>query len=136
MILPGISGAYILVLLGKYRYILEALNNKDFVTLLIVTAGAVVGLLSFIRLIGWLFKKYHDITMALLIGLMLGSLRKIWPWKETVTTLLNSHGNEVHALQTNIIPSCFNKEVFLAIVFMFFGLISVLAMGLWARKKE
>jgi putative membrane protein len=80
MILPGISGAYILVLLGKYRYTLEALNKGDLPVLVVLTAGAVVGLLSFARVIGWLLKRYHDVTMAVLIGLLPGSLRKIWPW--------------------------------------------------------
>jgi len=76
MILPGISGAYILVLLGKYHYILEALNNKDFFTLFIISAGALVGLISFAQILGWLLKRYHDLTMAILIGLMCGLVEK------------------------------------------------------------
>jgi len=135
MILPGISGAYILVLLGKYHYILEAINNKDFGTLLILTAGALVGLLSFVRVIGWLLKRYHDLTMAILIGLMLGSLRRIWPWKETLTTFLDSHGKEMPALQTNILPPSLNSEVGLALLFMFFGFLVVFSMDFLARKK-
>ena len=136
MILPGISGAYILVLLGKYRYILEALNNKDFFTLFIIASGAVVGLISFAQVLGWLLKRYHDLTMAILIGLMLGSLRKIWPWKETLTTFIDSHGKEIPSLQSNIIPSSFTIEVGLALLFMFIGVLVVWGLDLWAHKNS
>ena len=136
MILPGISGAYILVLLGKYQYILEALNNKDFETLLILIAGAMVGLISFVQIIGWLLKRCHDLTMAILIGLMLGSLRKIWPWKETLTTFIDSQGKEIPALQINILPPSFNSEVGLALLLMLVGILVVLSLDLWAHKKS
>jgi len=135
MILPGISGAYILVLLGKYRYILEALNNKDFFTLFIIASGALVGLISFAQILGWLLKRYHDLTMAILIGLMCGSLRKIWPWKETVTTFIDSHGKEIPSLQSNIIPSSFTSEVLCALLFMFIGILVIWGLDLWARKN-
>jgi len=131
MILPGVSGAYILVLLGKYHYILEAINNKDFGTILILIAGAFVGLLSFVRVIGWLLKRYHDLTMAILIGLMLGSLRKIWPWKETLTTFSERHGKDVPAL-----PPSFNSEVGLALLLMFVGFLVVFSLDFLARKKD
>jgi len=135
MILPGISGAYILVLLGKYHYILKALNNKDFFTLFIIGAGALVGLISFAQILGWLLKKYHDLTMAILIGLMCGSLRKIWPWKETVTTFIDSHGKEIPSLQSNIIPSSFTIEVGFALLFMLIGILVIWGLDLWARKN-
>jgi len=135
MILPGISGAYILVLLGKYHYILKALNNKDFFTLFIIGAGALVGLISFAQILGWLLKKYHDLTMAILIGLMCGSLRKIWPWKETVTTFIDSHGNEIPSLQSNIIPPSFTIEVGFALLFMLIGILVIWGLDLWARKN-
>ena len=135
MILPGISGAYILVLLGKYHYILEALNNKDFFTLFIIGAGALVGLISFAQILGWLLKRYYDLTMAILIGLMCGSLRKIWPWKETVTTFIDSHGKEIPSLQSNIIPSSFTSEVVCALFFMLIGILVIWGLDLWARKN-
>ncbi|HJO90263.1 MAG TPA: DUF368 domain-containing protein [Anaerolineales bacterium] len=81
MILPGISGAYILVLLGKYKYILSAVNSRDVFTLAIVLAGAAIGLTTFVRLLSWLLDKYRNTTMTLLTGLMIGSLRRLWPWK-------------------------------------------------------
>lgn len=136
MILPGISGAYILVLLGKYHYILEAVNNRDFLTIFILLCGALIGILSFVRIIGWFLRKYHDITMAVLIGLMIGSLRRIWPWKETVMTYINSYGKEAHALQTNILPSSFDKNLMLTLFFMIIGFALVLVMDFCARKTK
>lgn len=135
MILPGISGAYVLVLLGKYHYILEALNNKDFFTLFIIGAGSLVGLISFAQILGWLLKRYHDLIMAILIGLMCGSLRKIWPWKETVTTFIDSHGKEIPSLQSNIIPSSFTSEVIYALLFMLIGILVIWSLDFWARKN-
>lgn len=136
MILPGISGAYILVLLGKYHYTLEALNNKDFETLLLLGAGAVAGLLSFVRVLDWLLKRYYDLTMAILIGLMLGSLRKIWPWKKTLNTFIDSQGNVVPALQVNILPPGLDTEVVLAFLFMLLGFAVVIALNYWEHKKN
>ena len=84
MILPGISGAFILVLLGSYKHLLDAVHQRDILTLLIAAAGAVVGLLSFARLLKWMFSHFRNLTLALLTGFILGSLNKIWPWKEVV----------------------------------------------------
>lgn len=95
MILPGISGAFILVLLGKYQFVLSAVNSRDIVSIAIVGIGAVVGLVTFAQIIGYFFKHYHDMTVALLIGLMVGSLRKIWPWKEDVAWLTDTLGDYV-----------------------------------------
>ena len=83
MILPGISGSFILVLLGKYQYILDAVNDRHFVVLLVFSLGAGLGLAVFSRFLGWLLARKHDFTMAVLCGLMIGSLRKVWPWKES-----------------------------------------------------
>ncbi|MEX2536716.1 MAG: DUF368 domain-containing protein [Trueperaceae bacterium] len=88
LLLPGISGAFVLVLLGKYDYVLGAITNGDFAALTTVGAGVVVGLLSFTQVLGWLFRKYRDATLALLCGVMLGSLRKVWPWQTESEGLL------------------------------------------------
>jgi putative membrane protein len=135
MILPGVSGAYILVLLGKYHYALEAINERDLLALFILTAGAAVGLLSFVRIIGWLLNKCHDVTMAVLIGLMLGSLRRIWPWKETLWIFSEGHGGEAAALQVNILPNSFNGEVIGAILSMSLGVLLILVMNMAVRSK-
>lgn len=112
MMLPGISGAFILFILGKYEYVLAAVNNRDFLTLALVAVGAGIGLVTFAQVLGWLFKRYHDLTVAVLIGLMIGSLRKLWPWKVDVAWLtdssgnfvLDSHGELLVAQQINVLP--------------------------------
>ncbi|WP_026775204.1 DUF368 domain-containing protein [Polaribacter sp. Hel_I_88] len=83
MILPGISGSFILVLLGAYKPILDAVTNRDFKTILIFMTGAVVGLLAFSKILKWLFANYKNYTLAVLTGFIIGSLNKIWPWKLT-----------------------------------------------------
>ena len=84
MILPGISGAFILVLLGAYKTITEAAHDFDFKTLGIFAVGAVVGLLSFSKLLKWLFVHYTNITLAVLTGFIADSMNKIWPWLEVL----------------------------------------------------
>ena len=81
MILPGISGAFILVLLGSYKTILDAVHERDLQIIAIVGAGAIVGLLSFAHLLKWMFSRFKNATLALLTGFIMGSLPKIWPWK-------------------------------------------------------
>ena len=104
MILPGISGSFILVLLGKYQTVLSAVNDRDLVTIGLVGIGAVVGLLSFARVVSWLFRTRHNATVAVITGLILGSLRKIWPWKETLEWTVDRHGVEVPLVQANVAP--------------------------------
>ncbi|WP_445382661.1 DUF368 domain-containing protein [Robiginitalea sp. IMCC43444] len=86
MILPGISGAFILVLLGSYKTVLDAVHERDLQILGIVALGAVFGLLSFSKLLKWMFSKFKDATLALLTGFIIGSLPKIWPWKQVLET--------------------------------------------------
>jgi putative membrane protein len=126
MILPGISGSYILVLLGKYQYVLDAVNHRDFLVLGLVAAGACVGIIAFSRILGWLLKNYHDLMVATLTGLMIGSLRKIWPWKETLESVVDSHGQMVPLVQSNILPGQWNGEVLAALSLMVAGLLAVL----------
>jgi len=111
MILPGISGAYILVMLGKYQTVLGAVNQRDFLTLGLVALGAAIGLVTFAQVLSWLFKRNHDLTVAVLIGLLLGSLRKVWPWKVDVQWLIDdsgqyvlSHGERIVTEQVNVWP--------------------------------
>ncbi|MDP7422450.1 MAG: DUF368 domain-containing protein, partial [bacterium] len=126
MILPGISGAFILVLLGKYHYVLDAVNNRNIWVLFLVAAGAGLGLITFARFLDWLFKKHHDKTIAVLTGLMIGSLRKVWPWKETLQSLGNGHGGLIPIKQANILPPHMNIEVIVALCLMAAGLITVI----------
>lgn len=107
MILPGISGSFILLLLGKYSFALQAVNERDLLDLLLLGVGAVAGLILFANLLSWLLKKYHDITIAVLVGFMIGSLNKIWPWKETLKTIL-VEGELKPLVEKNILPSAGN----------------------------
>jgi len=135
MILPGISGSFILVLMGKYQYILEAVNDRNFLVLIVVAAGAGVGIAVFSRLLGWLLMRCHDLMVAFLTGLMLGSLRKVWPWKETLESMMDRHGNTVPLVQANILPGCLDKEVFSALALMAAGFIAVILLDRMARRS-
>lgn len=135
MILPGISGSFILVLLGKYQYILGAVNNRDFLTLGIFAIGAAIGITSFAQLLSWLFKKHHNLTIAMLAGLMLGSLRKIWPWKETLAFMTDRHGTQVPIEQINVLPVAFNAEVASAIGLAVLGFAIVFTIERLANRQ-
>ncbi|QXP67536.1 DUF368 domain-containing protein [Polaribacter sp. AHE13PA] len=138
MILPGISGSFILVLLGAYKPVLDALNNRDFKTILVFMAGAIIGLLTFSRVLKWLFKHYKNITLAALTGFIIGSLNKIWPWKQTLTWRINSHGVEVPFNQQSVSPFSFNgdAELTMAIVLAVVGFVIILGMEKLAVAKK
>lgn len=105
MILPGISGSFILLLMGKYLYILNALSSVELVTISLFITGAAIGIVSFSHILSWLLKNYHTATVSLLTGFMVGSLNKIWPWKEVVETTLNSHGERIPLVEHNVSPA-------------------------------
>jgi putative membrane protein len=137
MILPGISGSFILVLLGAYKPVLDALNDKDFKTIFTFIAGAILGLLTFSKVLKWLFANYKDYTLAVLTGFIIGSLNKIWPWKETLTWRLNSHGIKVPFNQQSVTPFSFNgdAELSMAIVLAIVGFLLILLMEKLAVKR-
>ncbi|MCG1037201.1 DUF368 domain-containing protein [Polaribacter sargassicola] len=138
MILPGISGSFILVLLGAYKPVLDAVNNKDFKTILVFLVGAVVGLLTFSRVLKWLFKHYKNLTLAGLTGFIIGSLNKIWPWKETLTWRTNSHGIEVPFNQQSVSPFSFDgdAQLTMAIILSVVGFVVILGMEKFASQKK
>jgi len=107
MILPGISGAFILLILGKYQFILQAISTMDIPVLAVFGAGVIIGLLSFANLLSWLLHRFHDVTIAVLSGFIIGSLNKIWPWKETLSSTVDSHGELLPLIQRNISPGKF-----------------------------
>ena len=127
MILPGISGAFILLILGKYEFILKALNELNLVVIGLFIFGCIIGLVSFVRVISWLLSKYHNMAVALLAGFMMGSLNKLWPWKETLEYRLDSHGNQVPFIDINVMPNKYfeitgdDPVVIQAILFMAVG---------------
>ena len=104
MILPGISGAFILLLLGKYEFMLNAVKDLQIGIIIIFGIGCVIGIISFSNIISWFFNKFPNGTMALLTGFMIGSLNKLWPWKEVITYRINSAGEQVPILEKSISP--------------------------------
>lgn len=138
MILPGISGSFILLILGQYTYcvtaltsLIDAARDLDFAkvgsTLLQVILpaglGAVTGLLLFTRLLSWLLNRYYTTTVALLVGFMVGSLRRIWPYKQILSVGLDRHGKEIPLEWRNILPTEMNGDVLLAIALAGLGFV-------------
>ena len=107
MILPGISGAFILLILGKYQFILGAVNELNIAVIGIFAVGALIGLISFSNILSWFLRKFHDVTIAVLSGFMIGSLYKVWPWKRTVSTYVDRHGEVQPLVEQNILPGQF-----------------------------
>ena len=132
MILPGISGAFILVLLGAYKTLSTAFDELNFKNIIIFIFGAIIGLLSFSKLLKWLFSNHKNSTLAVLTGFIIGSLNKIWPWKETLSFRINSKGIEVPVIQESILPEKYtllyqiDAQVQFAIVLMIIGFFSII----------
>ena len=132
MILPGISGSFILVLLGKYFYIMNAVKSLDIVVMLVFICGAFIGITSFSNVLSFLLRRFHNTTIATLAGFMLGSLNKVWPWKETVETYVDSHGHIKPLVEENILP---NTLLWEGIGLMLFGFILVYVLEKISQKK-
>ena len=132
MILPGISGSFILVLLGKYFYIMEAVKSFRITVMLTFMAGAVIGITTFSRVLSFALRRFHDATIALLSGFMLGSLNKVWPWKETIETYTDSHGVVKPLVEQNIAP---NTQVIEAVGLMILGFTLVYALEKLSTRK-
>ena len=138
MILPGISGSFILVLLGMYIYIIESLSEFNYVVIIVFGLGCIIGLVSFTHLLSYLLKKHHDITLALLTGFMIGSLNKIWPWKRTLSTMIDRHGETVPKIQENILPQSMevDPQLGVAIACAIAGFLLIFVMEKVAAKQN
>ena len=123
MVLPGISGSFILLLMGSYTLILKALNEFDFLVITVFIFGCLTGLLSFARLLNQLFKSYRDLTIAMLTGFLFGSIDKVWPWKIVVLTRVNSSGEIVPFIEKSIMPFYFegDPKILFALILAIFG---------------
>lgn len=155
MILPGISGSFILLLMGAYGTVLGSISGlvdalkavdtemiiKFGTNIVVFILGCVVGIISFSNFLSWMFKKAYSMTMALLTGFMIGSLNKVWPWKETTEFRINSHGEEVPFLQSNVSPMHFEElygvssQLWLAIALCVAGFALVFIMEKMASQK-
>jgi putative membrane protein len=136
MILPGVSGSFLLIIMGKYEQLLMAVNDRDIAMLLAFMLGAALGISLFARLLSYLFKNYHDLVIAALTGFMIGSLRKLWPYKETISTRINSKGYEVPVLEQNILPEFFSNEFYLSVALVVLGIAIILYLESLGLTKE
>ena len=139
MILPGLSGAFFLLILGKYEYITNAIKNpfllENFVILSIFSVGCLVGIITFSRLMSYLLQKHENVTMAVLTGIMCGSLRKIWPWKEVLETKI-IRGKEYIISEINIIPQNLSVELWTAVGLAVFGFLLVVILEKSAGHQQ
>jgi putative membrane protein len=142
MILPGISGSFILLLVGMYTPVLGAVKSFDIGILALFLSGCVIGLLTFSHVLSWLLKRFRDLTLVFLTGLMIGTLPKIWPWKETISWRTNSHGEQVPLIQHNLMPSDFEvlssqpAQLGLAVVMMLCAIALVLGLEKFAENRD
>ncbi|PSW19965.1 DUF368 domain-containing protein [Photobacterium sanctipauli] len=136
MILPGISGSFILLLLGMYAPVLAAAKSLDIITLALFASGCLIGLLTFSHVLSWVLRNYRDMALTFLTGLMIGTLSKIWPWKETLTWRTNSSGEQVPLIEQNLSPFSFEQItgqpalLGYAVIAMAFGIVLV-----WGLEK-
>lgn len=136
MILPGISGSFILVLMGAYATITEAVHNMDIKKILVVGLGVITGLLSFSHLLKWLFNNYKNTTLAVLTGFILGSLNKIWPWKKTLESI-QLKDKVITLKEISILPTNYNNDpqIIMAILMAVVGFVLILGLEKLAQKK-
>ncbi|SFZ92095.1 putative membrane protein [Flaviramulus basaltis] len=137
MILPGISGSFILIILGAYKTLSDAIHDIDIKKLLIFISGAIIGLLSFSHVLKWLFKHYHNITLAVLTGFIFGSLNKVWPWKKTLSFHTNSKGIKSPLLQESVSPFSFegDHQLLYAIILIILGFLTIFILEKLGSKK-
>lgn len=152
MILPGVSGAFILLILGAYQTAIDTINNlveglttgkmelfKDALfKFCLLAVGAIVGLKIFSKALNWMFKHQKNLTLAILTGFMIGSLNKIWPWKEILKTRINSKGEEVTLLDKSILPSSYDgdNQLVMALVFIVVGFATILILETLGKQKS
>jgi putative membrane protein len=144
MILPGLSGSFVLILMGNYELVfIKAVNDLDMKILGPVVLGAIFGLIAFSHLLSWIFKRFRDMTIALLTGFILGSLSILWPWKENIyqtdgmgNILVKSDGEPIVQGYERIIPDAFNLEVVFAIGMVLVGIVSIWLIEKFAEQKK
>ena len=145
MILPGISGSFILLILGKYEYIINAVKYFKIDVILVFSAGCALGLIAFSRVISWVLHRFHNVAIAVLSGFMIGSLNKIWPWKEVIEYRINSLGEQVALYDRSVLPNQYlditgnNSQFLYALLFAALGIFIVVAFertASWIRPSK
>lgn len=136
MILPGISGSFILVLLGKYEYVLSAVRDFNLGVIIVFSAGAAAGLLAFSHLLNWTLRRFYGITIAALTGIMIGSLNKVWPWKEVVETYKTSSGHVRPLIEENVLPTSYFEITSREPYLVYAVILAIIGFGLvWFLEK-
>ncbi len=144
MILPGLSGSFILILLGNYELVMiKAVTGLRIGILLPVAAGAAVGLIAFSHFLSWVFKKFHDETISILTGFILGSVAILWPWKSPIfktdglgNIITKTNGEQIIQGYHRFIPESFNTEVLLAIIFVILGIVTIWLLEKYAQAEN
>lgn len=140
-ILPGLSGSFILLLLGLYGFVIDAIKNLDGLNLAFIAAGAVVGLVSFSQLLSRLFALFKNETLAVLMGFMLGSLAKLWPWKYTTSYQIKADGGQIALVQEPVLPDVYSSltgqdaQIMIAVACALAGGILVLVLH-WVARMD
>ena len=141
-ILPGISGSFILLILGLYAFVVEAIKSGDLISLIALGAGSAVGLVSFAHLLSILFSRFRNATLALLTGFMMGSLAKLWPWKNTVRYHLKSDGVQIPLVQEPVLPGTYevltqqSADLTIAGLAILAGVFLVISLDRFAKKND
>ena len=141
-ILPGISGSFILLILGLYAFVVEAIKSADLLSLLALGAGCAIGLVSFSHVLSALFANFRNATLALLTGFMMGSLAKLWPWKNTLSYHLTSDGGQIPLIQEPVLPGTYevltqqSADVAIAGLAVLFGVVLVIGLDWFAKKSD
>ncbi len=134
MILPGLSGSFVLILLGNYQLVMiNAVSDFNAKVLFPVVLGAGVGLVAFSHVLSWLLKKFHNQTIAMLTGFITGSLGILWPWKEPIT---KQFGEKIKTVGYDYYTPEMNSEFYLAVFFIILGIASIVATEFFANKKQ
>ncbi len=145
LILPGISGSFMLLLMGMYTFIiptvktaLKTLDTQSLMVVAVFAVGCLVGLALFSRILSWTFKKFHDPTLAILTGFMVGSLNKIWPWRNVLEYRTNSKGEQVPFIEENVLPAHYDGEAYFiwAIILTIVGFILVFLLDGFGKKAD
>ena len=138
MILPGISGSFILLLLGKYAFIMAAVGELNIRVIVLFAIGAVAGIIGFSHALTWLLKNCRNATIAVLAGFMVGSLNKIWPWKEVLETYVDSHGVSQPLREANVLPGVFggDPQAGLAVACCVVGILLIVAVEVVGKRLK
>ncbi len=139
MILPGLSGSFVLIVMGNYALVLGAINTLDLAVLIPLALGCVVGLMVFSRVLAWVFARYHDLTIALMTGFVVGSLVTIWPWKSAVTEAVVRTGKPDKMVITGydwFFPALNSQATWVGVALMLIGGAAIWMMEHFAKGEE